>query len=150
MFKMIGSSKNRALLSFFVFVFPFCVSYSLMAKPGNEGKYQTQKSGLKVYDKQTGSGDEATLGRMVTVHYVGKLESNGEKFDSSRDRGNPFSFRLGAGQVISGWEEGVQGMKVGGVRNLIIPSKLAYGERGIGPIPGNATLIFEVELLKVS
>lgn len=112
--------------------------------------YQTQPSGLKVYDKKIGSGAEAKSGKTVTVHYVGNLQANGEKFDSSRDRGNPFSFRLGAGQVIPGWEEGIQGMKVGGIRNLIIPSQLAYGPRGVGPIPGNATLAFEVELLEVS
>lgn len=96
-----------------------------------------------------GTGAEAKAGQKVTVHYTGTL-TNGEKFDSSKDRGKPFSFGLGAGQVIKGWDQGVAGMKVGEVRKLTIPSHLAYGERGFPPvIPPGSTLVFEVELLGV-
>lgn len=96
-----------------------------------------------------GEGDMAVPGRSVTVHYTGWL-TNGTKFDSSHDRVQPFTFRLGAGEVIKGWDEGVEGMKVGGKRKLTIPPKLGYGRFGSPPvIPGNATLVFEVELLKV-
>ncbi len=96
-----------------------------------------------------GDGDMAVPGRSVTVHYTGWL-TNGTKFDSSHDRVEPFTFRLGAGEVIKGWDEGVEGMKVGGKRKLTIPPKLGYGRFGSPPvIPGNATLVFEVELLKV-
>ncbi len=102
---------------------------------------------LLIEDLKTGEGAEARAGASVTVHYVGTL-TDGKKFDSSRDRGQGFSFRLGAGQVIKGWDQGVAGMKVGGLRRLTIPPHLAYGERGFpGAIPPSATLIFEVELL---
>ena len=108
---------------------------------------------MKIEDKSVGSGAEATAGQDVTVHYTGWLYDNGQrgkKFDSSKDRGDPFVFPLGAGHVIKGWDEGVQGMKVGGTRELTIPPELGYGARGAGSvIPPNATLIFEVELLKV-
>ncbi|MCO4771434.1 MAG: FKBP-type peptidyl-prolyl cis-trans isomerase [Deltaproteobacteria bacterium] len=96
-----------------------------------------------------GDGVEAIPGRDVTVHYTGWL-TNGTKFDSSHDRVQPFTFRLGAGQVIKGWEQGVEGMRVGGKRKLTIPPNLGYGRFGSPPvIPGNATLVFEVELLGV-
>lgn len=96
-----------------------------------------------------GTGAEARAGNRVTVHYVGTL-TDGGKFDSSRDRGEGFSFKLGAGQVIKGWDQGVAGMKVGQLRKLTIPAELAYGARGFPPvIPPNSTLVFEVELLKV-
>ena len=106
-------------------------------------------SGLKYEDIQTGEGDEATPGNTVVVHYTGWL-TDGTRFDSSKDRNDPFSFPLGAGHVIRGWDEGVAGMRVGGIRKLTIPSQLGYGPQGAGGvIPPNATLVFEVELLEV-
>jgi FKBP-type peptidyl-prolyl cis-trans isomerase FkpA len=106
-------------------------------------------NGMEFIDIQVGAGDQALAGKLVTVHYTGWL-TDGKKFDSSRDRRDPFQFALGRGQVIKGWDEGVQGMRVGGQRRLIIPPSLGYGQRGApGAIPPNATLIFDVELLKV-
>ncbi len=106
-------------------------------------------SGLRLQDVKVGTGKEATAGHDVTVHYTGWL-TNGTKFDSSRDRAEPFSFGLGAGQVIKGWDEGVAGMKVGGRRKLVIPADLGYGATGAPPaIPPGATLVFDVELLGV-
>jgi len=111
------------------------------------------ESGLKYIDNKVGEGDLAEPGKQVQVHYTGWLDNHGEKgkkFDSSVDRGRPFPFPLGAGRVIKGWDEGVAGMRVGGKRTLLIPSKLGYGSRGAGAsIPPNANLIFDVELLKV-
>ena len=105
---------------------------------------------LEKTDLVVGNGTEAVAGKKVSVHYTGTL-TNGSKFDSSLDRGKPFEFKLGAGQVIAGWDQGVAGMKVGGKRKLTIPPDLGYGARGAGGvIPPNATLIFEVELLGVS
>ena len=107
----------------------------------------TAASGLQYVDLVAGSGREAHAGETAIVHYTGKL-TNGTQFDSSKDRNEPFSFRLGAGRVIKGWDEGVEGMKIGGIRKLVIPPQLGYGSRGAGSaIPPNATLIFEVELL---
>jgi len=104
---------------------------------------------LIIEDLVTGSGDEAVAGKYVTVHYTGWL-TDGRKLGSSKDRNDPFEFPLGAGHVIRGWDEGVQGMKVGGTRRLTIPPQLGYGARGAGGvIPPNATLVFEVELLGV-
>lgn len=111
----------------------------------------TTPSGLQYEDSTTGEGAVATAGQRVTVHYTGWLYNNGEqgaKFDSSKDRNDPFVFQLGAGMVIRGWDEGVAGMKIGGKRTLIIPAALGYGARGAGGvIPPNATLKFDVELL---
>jgi len=105
--------------------------------------------GLQVEELRPGTGAEASAGKTVTVHYVGTL-TNGNKFDSSRDRGKGFTFKLGAGQVIKGWDQGVAGMKVGQLRKLTIPPELAYGTRGFPPaIPPDSTLVFEVELLEV-
>jgi FKBP-type peptidyl-prolyl cis-trans isomerase FkpA len=107
------------------------------------------QSDLKIEELAVGSGTEATAGKSVDVHYTGWL-TTGEKFDSSKDRNEPFRFKLGAGQVIKGWDQGVQGMKVGGKRKLTIPPELGYGSRGFpGAIPPNSTLVFEVELLGV-
>jgi FKBP-type peptidyl-prolyl cis-trans isomerase FkpA len=107
----------------------------------------TTASGLVIEDISEGSGAEAVAGQQATVHYTGWL-TDGRKFDSSKDRNEPFDFPLGGRRVIAGWDEGVQGMKVGGVRKLTIPPELGYGARGAGGvIPPNATLVFEVELL---
>lgn len=107
-------------------------------------------SGLVIEDLVVGDGAVASAGQRVTVHYTGWL-TDGKKFDSSKDRRDPFVFPLGRGQVIKGWDEGVAGMKVGGKRKLTIPPSLGYGARGAGGvIPPNATLLFEVELLNVS
>jgi peptidylprolyl isomerase len=113
-------------------------------------KTVTTASGLKYTDVKVGSGASPVKGKQVKVHYTGTLE-NGKKFDSSVDRNEPFVFVIGVGQVIPGWDEGVMGMKVGGKRKLIIPSKLGYGARGAGgDIPPNATLLFDVELIDVA
>ena len=104
---------------------------------------------LKIEDLKVGEGPEAKTGDEVEVHYTGWLFSNGEKFDSSLDRGEPFSFPLGQGRVIQGWDKGVVGMKAGGKRRLIIPANLAYGPGGSGKIPPNSALKFEVELLRI-
>jgi len=133
----------------------------LAQSPGMGAVTPSSKTDAKVnqlqkIDVKTGTGAEATKGQTVVVHYTGWLYDSaaagqkGAKFDSSRDRGSPFSFPLGAGQVIRGWDDGVAGMMVGGQRTLIIPSEMAYGSRGAGRvIPPDATLIFDVELLEV-
>jgi FKBP-type peptidyl-prolyl cis-trans isomerase len=101
---------------------------------------------LKVEDTKIGDGAVATKGKILAVHYTGTL-TDGKKFDSSLDRGEPIHFKLGLGRVIPGWEQGIEGMRVGGKRRLTIPPALAYGAQGSGPVPPNATLIFDVELL---
>ena len=122
---------------------------SALGGPLDAPDTQITASGLKIIELQVGEGAEAASGQTVSVHYRGTLE-NGKQFDASYDRGTPFTFPLGAGRVIKGWDEGVVGMKVGGKRKLVIPPDLAYGSRGAGGvIPPNATLVFEVELLDV-
>ena len=103
---------------------------------------------FKLEDIKVGQGDEVRSGDYIRIHYLGTLE-NGQKFDSSYDRGAPFKTRIGVGEVIDGWDMGVIGMKVGGKRKLIIPPALAYGDRSVGDIPGGSTLIFEVELVEI-
>ena len=135
-------------------IFPFVVVVVLTACGGNTEN--TSVTQLIRQDDVVGTGAEAQSGRVVTVHYTGWLydqtrpDRKGNKFDSSRDRNEPFSFNLGAGEVIRGWDEGVAGMKVGGRRTLTIPPDMGYGARGAGGvIPPNATLLFDVELLEV-
>ena len=120
----------------------------IASKDMSDANTVTTPSGLKYVEIQEGTGATPEKGQKVTVHYTGTLE-DGTKFDSSRDRNQPFDFKLGAGQVIKGWDEGLSTMKIGGRRQLIIPAELGYGSRGAGGvIPPNATLIFDVELLK--
>jgi FKBP-type peptidyl-prolyl cis-trans isomerase len=135
-------------------IFPFAVVLVLTACGGNTEN--TSVTQLISQDDVVGTGAEAQSGRVVTVHYTGWLydqtrpDRRGNKFDSSRDRNEPFSFNLGGGEVIRGWDEGVAGMKVGGRRTLTIPPDMGYGARGAGGvIPPNATLLFDVELLEV-
>jgi FKBP-type peptidyl-prolyl cis-trans isomerase len=122
---------------------------TVLADDKKDEKVITTASGLKYVELKVGDGKEAKEGSTVSVHYTGTLE-NGKKFDSSRDRNEPFEVTIGKTRVIKGWTEGLQGMKAGGKRKLIIPPELGYGERGAGKdIPPNATLIFEIEMLKV-
>jgi peptidylprolyl isomerase len=127
---------------------------TLAVMASGQAKMTTARSGLRYIDHQFGTGEAAMKGHTVSVHYTGWFYTNGkrgDKFDSSLDRKTPFEFRLGARQVIPGWEEGVEGMRVGGKRELIIPPDLGYGPRGAaGIVPPNATLNFEIELLKIS
>jgi FKBP-type peptidyl-prolyl cis-trans isomerase len=128
---------------------PATIAGNNMTEKNTEETISTP-SGLKYVDLKVGDGAEPKTGQTVVVHYTGTLE-DGTKFDSSRDRSSPFQFKLGVGQVIKGWDEGVASMKVGGRRKLIIPADLGYGSRGAGGvIPPNATLIFDVELLKIA
>ena len=121
-----------------------------MQKPEVDPHMGDAPSDLEITDLVVGEGDEATSGNTVSVHYVGVAHSTGEEFDASYNRGTPLQFRLGIGQVIQGWDTGVQGMKVGGRRRLVIPPHLGYGDRGApGAIAGGETLIFVVDLLAV-
>ena len=114
----------------------------------SESQFTTTATGLKMHDFVQGTGDAVTIRDLATVHYTGWL-TDGTKFDSSVDRGSPFAFILGVGGVIRGWDEGVLGMRAGGKRQLVIPPSLGYGPSGTGSIPPNATLVFEIELLKI-
>jgi FKBP-type peptidyl-prolyl cis-trans isomerase len=116
---------------------------------GNSSTSPTAGGTLGIEDITVGTGATAAIGDTVTVNYIGTF-TNGTKFDSSYDRGQPYTFRIGAGQVIAGWDQGVPGMKVGGKRRLTIPPSLAYGSQGSGPIPPNATLIFEINLVSIA
>lgn len=141
-----------ALLLSAAFVSTACSEQTAPPAPKTVGASELIKT-----DAKAGAGTEATAGRSVSVHYTGWLydeaapDHKGAKFDSSLDRGTPFEFTLGAGQVIQGWDQGVQGMKIGGSRTLVIPPHMGYGSRGAGGvIPPNATLVFDVELLGVN
>lgn len=141
--------KKIIPLIFLGLLFAGCAKESQQAQPSPEaGKVITTASGLQYEDTLLGAGQEAKAGDTVTVHYTGTL-TDGTKFDSSLDRGTPFTFLLGAGKVIKGWDEGVAGIKVGGKRKLTIPAELGYGNQEVGTIPANSTLLFDVELLAV-
>lgn len=129
-------------------VTPLNSANAIATKLAGGKKVNSTPSGLQYIDLVEGDGESPKLGQQVKVHYTGTLE-DGTKFDSSVDSGRPFEFPIGVGRVIKGWDEGVMTMKVGGKRKLVIPAELGYGSRGIGPIPPNATLIFDVELLDV-
>ena len=153
-----GQACVLALLSATAYLVPTFPAYSQPSgtPPATiPSKLDAKGKELQKIDVKVGSGAEAVKGKVVSVHYTGWLydpptSQKGAKFDSSRDRNDPFVFPLGAGKVIRGWDEGVQGMKVGGQRTLIIPPDMGYGERGAGGvIPPNATLIFDVELLEI-
>jgi FKBP-type peptidyl-prolyl cis-trans isomerase len=125
------------------------IAYLVTTRMSKTGTEITTASGLKYIDLAEGTGASPRTGQLISVHYTGTLQ-DGTKFDSSRDRGQPYEFRIGTGSVIKGWDEGLMNMKVGGKRKLIIPSNLGYGPRGNPPnIPGNATLLFDVELMAV-
>jgi len=138
--------------TFTITILVLALAIALFAQ--GQANMTTTKSGLKYIDQKVGTGDVAVKGATVQVNYTGWLYVNGKrgsKFDSSLDRNTPFDFKLGARQVIPGWDEGVEGMKVGGKRELIIPADLAYGSRAVGGvIPANSILDFEVELLKIT
>lgn len=143
-----GDKANLILSSIIIVLILGFGIYWLAFRNGG-GSETSTPSGLKYVDQVVGTGPSPSPGKQVTVHYTGTLE-NGTKFDSSVDRGQPFTFTIGIGQVIKGWDEGVMSMKVGGKRKLIIPANLGYGAAGSPPtIPPNATLLFDVELLDV-
>ena len=125
------------------------LSLSLAGCGGNDTTSPSGQGSVGIEDLVVGTGATAATGDTVTVNYVGTF-TNGTKFDSSYDRNQPYSFRIGAGQVIAGWDQGVPGMRVGGKRRLTVPPSLGYGSAAYGPIPGNSTLIFEIELLSIA
>lgn len=140
--------KSTRILGLLLFLVFLTLSCSKSGPTKVSGSGTKTASGLQYWDITTGTGATAAPGNAVKVQYTGWL-TDGTKFDSSVDRNQPFEFRLGVGRVIKGWDEGVAGMKVGGKRQLRIPPDLAYGSRGVGSIPPNSTLIFDVELLEV-
>jgi len=146
---------KKEIITVIIILLVIALAFFLMMRPKElnapttEQNSTTSMNDLKIEVLQEGTGEPSKNGDELTVHYTGTLE-DGTKFDSSVDRGTPFSFTLGAGQVIQGWEQGMLNMKVGEKRRLTIPYSLGYGENGYGPIPPKATLIFEVELLKIN
>ncbi len=145
--KHVSGSNNTLWLGVLALVVIAGVAYFMYNRSSGGGSETTTSSGLKYVDEVVGTGASPTRGKMVSVHYTGTL-TNGTKFDSSRDRGEPYTFPIGVGQVVKGWDEGIMTMKVGGKRKLIIPPELGYGPMGRPPkIPGNATLLFDVELV---
>lgn len=147
-----GRNRNARIIAIVVVLAlaASAIAYMIANRAGNSGAAQvTTPSGLKYTDEVVGTGATPQKGQTVTVHYTGTLE-NGKKFDSSVDRGTPANFKIGVGQVIKGWDEGLMTMKVGGKRKFVIPANLGYGPAGRPPdIPGNSTLLFDVELLGV-
>ena len=148
-------SNPRTLIIALLILVALVVGYLIFSNNKNQttdmapsNNSQTQASNLKIEDIQVGTGKEVVSGDNIVIHYKGTL-TDGTKFDSSYDRGEPFETQIGVGQVIKGWDEGVVGMKVGGKRKLTIPPEMGYGNRAVGPIPANSTLIFEVELVDV-
>jgi len=146
--------EGKKIISIIIVLLVVALAVFLIIKP-KELNAPTEQNGFKKMDElkievlQQGAGEESKSGDQLTVHYTGTFE-DGTKFDSSVDRGTPFVFTVGAGQVIKGWDQGMLGMKVGEKRKLTIPYTLGYGENGYGPIPPKATLIFETELLKIN
>lgn len=148
-------SNPRTLIIALLILVALVVGYLIFSNSKNQttnmaptNNSQTQASNLKIEDIQVGTGKEVVSGDNIVIHYKGTL-TDGTTFDSSYDRGEPFETQIGVGQVIKGWDEGVVGMKVGGKRKLTIPPEMGYGNRAVGPIPANSTLIFEVELVDV-
>ncbi|KKW10104.1 MAG: hypothetical protein UY47_C0001G0052 [Parcubacteria group bacterium GW2011_GWB1_49_7] len=141
----IAVAAGLGLMGYLFFSGPLMSFFSTSSQNQNN---QMPETGYKVEEVVAGQGELAEPGDKLTVHYVGTLP-NGQVFDSSRDSNSPYTFTLGAGQVIRGWDEGIQGMRAGGKRTLVIASDYAYGNQAVGPIPANSTLVFEVELLKV-
>jgi len=148
----IGVFAGLALIGYLFFSGPFMNLFSQDTVNTNETRQmqesQVPQTGYNTEDRVAGQGEIAEPGDTLTVHYVGTL-TNGQVFDSSKDSNTPFTFTLGAGNVIRGWDEGLQGMREGGTRRLVIAPDFGYGSQGIGPIPPNSTLVFEVELLEV-